>query len=99
MPAPCDRATVLRPGDDHLVADIVEDLAAIILDRNGEQAKDAIEQAMDSDTPKPLRQRGRSHDVDEQHEALFLDRHMIAPADEVQESASADQAGNSQDEI
>ena len=94
-----DRAAAFRPGHDHLVADIVEHLAAIIHDGNGEQAKGAIEQAMDADAAEPFGQPRRSRDVDEQHEAVFLDRRVIPPGDEIPERARPDDVGDPEHEI
>ena len=83
-----DRAVAFSPGHDHLVADIIQHLAAIIDHRNGEQTKGAVEQAVDADPAEPFGQPGRARDVDEQHEAVFLHRRMIAAGYEVQERAA-----------
>ena len=85
---------VLTPGHDHLVADIIEHFAVIIHHRKGQKAKRAIEQAVDGDAAEPLGESRRSRDVDEQHEAIFLDRRMIASGDEVQERAGTDDVGD-----
>jgi hypothetical protein len=77
------RAVAFRPGHNHFVADIVENLAAIIHHRKTEQAENTIEQPMNADSAEPLGKPGRSRDVDEQHEAVFLDRRMIASRDQV----------------
>ena len=69
-----DRAAALRPSHNHLVADIVENFTAIIHDRKGEQAKRAIEKAVNGDPTEPLCQSGRPRDIDEKHEAAFFDR-------------------------
>ncbi len=94
-----DRAAAFRPGNDHLVADIIEDLAAIVHDRKREKTKRVVEKTVDADAAEPFGQPGRSRDIDEKHEAIFLDRRVIAPDDEVQERAPADDIGNCESQI
>ena len=51
------------------------------------------------DPAEPLGQSRRSRDIDEQHEAAFLDRGMISPGDEVEECARPDDVGDSAGQI
>ena len=97
--AAIDRTAAFRPGHDYLIADIIEDLAAIVHDGKGKQAKSAIEEAMDADAAKPLGQPGRARDIDEQHEAVFLHRGVIAAGDEIQEGSLPDDVGDRDNEI
>ena len=97
--AAIDRAVAFAPGHDHLVADIIEDFAAIVHDGEGKETKGAIEQTVNGDAAETLGEPGRSCDVDKQHEAVFLDRRMIPPGDEVQERARPDDVGDPDNEI
>jgi hypothetical protein len=94
-----DRAVAFAPGHDHLIADIIEDCAAVVHDGEGKEAKGTIEQTVNGDAAETLGEPGRSCDVDKQHEAIFLDRGMIAPGDEVQERARPDDVGDPDNEI
>src|SRR6185295_9581534 len=57
-------AVGLDPGDDDLVADVLVDFAAAMLDRLGDSRKHRGEKAMRLQRPEPLGDRGRAHDVD-----------------------------------
>ena len=65
---------VFPPGHDHFIADIVEDLAAIVYDGKGKKAKRSVEQSVDAHAAKPLGQPRRSQVVDEKHGARNADR-------------------------
>jgi hypothetical protein len=41
----------------------------------------------------------RSRDINEKYEAVFLDRRVITPGDEVQERASSNEVRNSENQI
>src|SRR5512140_3003861 len=94
-----DYATAFPPGHDHLVADVTEHLAAVVIDGNGKKPERAVEKAMNADAAKPLGEPRRSRDIDKQHEAVFLYRGMIAPGDEVQEGARSDDVGDREAQV
>ena len=52
--AAIDRAVAFPPGYDHLVADIIEDFAAIVHDGEGQKAKGTIEQTVNGDAAESL---------------------------------------------
>ena len=54
---------------------------------------------MDADAAEPLGKSGRPRDIDEQHEAVFLDRGMIPSGDEVQKGTMTDDIGNAEAEV
>ena len=54
---------------------------------------------MDADAAEPLGQPRRSRNVDEKHEAVFLDRGVVSTGDEIQERARPDNVGDADDEI
>jgi len=54
---------------------------------------------MNADPAEPLGQSRRTRDIDEEHEAIFLDRTVISPGDEVQEGSRSDDVGYSQSEV
>src|SRR5207245_2896435 len=85
-----DCAACLLPGHDHLVADVIEDLAAMVEHYNRQKTKRPIEKAVDTDPAEPLREPRRARDIDEQHKAIFLDGGMVAPGDEIHERPPAD---------
>ena len=97
--AAIDRAALLTPGHDHFVADIIKHFAAIVRDRKGKQAERTVEQAVNADSTEPLCQTRRARNIHEQHEAIFLDRRVISPGDEVEEGAISDDVGNSETQV
>ena len=91
--------TFSRPGDDQFIADIAEDLAVIVHHRAVQQAKGAVEKAMDADAAQPFGETGGARDIDEQHEAVLLQRLMVAAGEEVDQRARAEQVRDLDDEI
>ena len=49
------QASLLWPGDDHLVANIVVDLAAVLCDRRTDIEKKAAQQPLHAEVAEPLR--------------------------------------------
>src|SRR5262249_40449460 len=92
-------APAFRPRYDHLVADIVENLAAVIHHPEAKAPKGKVEKAMDGDPAELLGEPGRPGDVDEEDEAVFLDRGVIPPGKKIQERATPDNVADSDNEI
>jgi hypothetical protein len=87
-----------RPRDDHLVADVLIDLAAVILDRIGCEDEHTIEEGVDRYGPDALGQRGGADDVDEEEESLLLSWSVIAPQHPVAQRSPADDLADLNDE-
>src|SRR6202030_4696139 len=88
-----------RPGHDRLVAEKIELSPLKSHDRKRKQTKRVIEKPVNGDPAKPLSEPRRSRDIDEKHKALFFDRRMVPPGDEVQECARTDDVSDPINEI
>src|SRR5499425_2507444 len=69
----------LHPGNDHLIAHVLVDLAPVVVDGIRRQQEDAIEKAVNGHGADTLGERGGARDVDEQKEP-FLSARPVVPA-------------------
>src|SRR6266545_7139830 len=72
-----------RPGDHDLVADVLKDLASVIVDRVRGKSEDFAEKAMDRVGADSPGERRRAGDVDEQEESLLRARAVVASEHDV----------------
>jgi hypothetical protein len=72
-----------RPGDHDLVADVLIDLASVIVDRVRGKSEDLAEKPMDRSGTDSLGKRRRTGDVDEQEESLLRARAVVAAKQDV----------------
>ncbi len=84
---------------DHLVAHVVQYLAAIIDHHIRQDAEGLVEEAMDFEAVELFSQPRRARNIDKQHEAVFRDGRMIAAGGEIEERARADDVDHRHHEI
>jgi hypothetical protein len=87
---PCDPLRH-QPGDHDLVAHVLVDLAAVVVDRVGGFLENAAEIPVHRQRAQFLGHRRRADDVDEQEKPLLRARPPVAPAHDHAEGALADQ--------
>src|SRR5262245_6913577 len=80
-----------RPGDHHLVPDILIDLAPVLFDRVRSQSEHCAQEAMYSVGPGPLGKRCGACDVDEEEESLLDSGAVVATEYDVAQVLRADQ--------
>src|SRR5262249_26153250 len=77
------------PRDADLVADVLVDLAAVVVHGVGGQHEDPIEKMMDARGPEALGQPRGARDIDEQEEAMLLPWAVVPPQHPVAQRPTA----------
>lgn len=91
------KAALERPGDDHLITDVVIDLAAMPADWFGNGREDVPQQLLGGKVAVCLRVGGRADEIEEEEDALLADRMVIATEDQAAERGTSDQVAHPQD--
>jgi hypothetical protein len=74
-----------RPGDDHLIADVIVDLTAMPADRFGDGRENVPQQFLCGEIAPRFRVGGRADEIEEEEDALLADRAVVATEDQVAE--------------